>query len=203
MGTLIWSVLWFLSLPLAAGGGPLGIDSRLAKDDHGIWGRSSQTRLTEVVLVTEVVGALVGGGQTRIGRTFWQAMDATALSAITVETARPLFSRSRPRLTESPNQWFQGHGHGSFPSGEVALQASFVTPFILEYHHDHPWVWALAALPAYDAIARVKVRGHWQTDVLAGAAIGCAWGMYAHRRSSPFILGVLPDGFTAGLRITF
>ena len=66
------------------------------------------------------------------------------------------FGRARPSQGNNPNLWFQGSGHQSFPSGEVTLQASFVTPFIVNYAADNPWVWALEALPAYDAVARVK-----------------------------------------------
>jgi len=47
------------------------------------------------------------------------------------------------------------------------------------------------ALPVYDAIARVKVHAHWQSDVIAGAAIGAAFGIYAHRRKTPLIMGLL------------
>ncbi|MFZ1839439.1 MAG: phosphatase PAP2 family protein, partial [Dokdonella sp.] len=72
--------------------------------------------------------------------------------------------------------------------------SAIVTPFIAEYGHDHPAVWLLAALPAYDAVARVKTRGHWQSDVLAGAGIGVTLGIVAHRRESPFFAGYLPGG---------
>jgi membrane-associated phospholipid phosphatase len=51
----------------------------------------------------------------------------------------------------------------------------------------------------YDAIARMKVQAHWQTDVLAGYALGTAAGYFAHARNNPFILSVLPHGFTVGL----
>jgi len=50
----------------------------------------------------------------------------------------------------------------------VTLTASVVTPFVLEYAQDHPGVYALELIPLYDAVARMKVHGHWQTDVLAG-----------------------------------
>ena len=46
----------------------------------------------------------------------------------------------------------------------------------LEYGHDNPAVYALELLPLYDAIARVKVQSHWQTDVLAGFALGAVTG---------------------------
>jgi membrane-associated phospholipid phosphatase len=85
----------------------------------------------------------------------------------------------------------------------VATVTAIVTPFVLEYRQDYPAVYALTLLPIYDAIARVKVQAHWQTDVLAGIALGGLTGYYAHNRDSPFILGVLPQGFTIGLRKQF
>jgi len=99
--------------------------------------------------------------------------------------------------------WFQGSGHYSFPSGEVTFVTSAVTPFIFEYGHDHPAVYALTLLPVYDAIARVKTQGHWQTDVLAATALGTLTGYLAHRRDNPFILGVLPHGITVGVHKRF
>lgn len=59
-------------------------------------------------------------------------------------------------------------------------------------------VYALALLPAYGAIARMKVRGHWQSDVLVGAAIGTGIGVWSAHRNSPLILGWLPGGFRVG-----
>jgi undecaprenyl-diphosphatase len=58
-------------------------------------------------------------------------------------------------------------------------------------------------LPAYDAIARVKVGAHWQTDVLAGWAIGTGTGYLAHQRDDPFILSVLPHSVSIGVRKRF
>jgi hypothetical protein len=63
--------------------------------------------------------------------------------------------------------------------------------------------YALELLPIYDGIARMKVQAHWQTDVLAGFALGGLTGYYAHNRDSPFILSVLPHGFTVGVRKQF
>lgn len=79
------------------------------------------------------------------------------------------FSRERPSVTSDPNQWFQGGGNRSFPSGEVAEVAGAV---IVAYSDEHPAVCALALLPLYNAVAFVKVRGHWQSDVLASGALG-------------------------------
>lgn len=153
------------------------------------------------MILTELGGSLWLGGQSRLGNTFWRSLDASAFTGLTVTGMKHLFGRERPEQTGDPNEWFKGGS--SFPSGEVALQASFVTPFILEYQHDDPWVWALEALPVYDAAARMKTRGHWQTDVLAGWAVGSLWGLYAHDRNTPFFLSVMPHGIMVGWHTTF
>lgn len=197
------TLLILLAVPWVAqaAGGPLGIDHRLAYDNSGIWARHDQLRLQDGVVLVELGGALWLGGENRLGNTFWRSLDSSAFTALTVEGMKYSFGRQRPSQTSDPNQWFSGGQ--SFPSGEVALQASFVTPFILEYSHDHPWVWSLELLPAYDGLARMKVHGHWQTDVLAGWAVGTLWGLYAHDRQTPFFLGIMPHGIVVGLRTTF
>ena len=85
----------------------------------------------------------------------------------------------------------------------MATVSAIVTPFVLEYRHDYPAVYALELLPIYDGIARMKVQAHWQTDVLGGLALGGLTGYYAHNRDSPIILSVLPHGFTIGLHKQF
>ena len=188
-------------VPVFAASGPIGIDHRLPYDNSGIWARHNQLLLADAVILTELGGALWLGDDDRLGRTYWQTIDASAFSAVTVLATKYAFGRERPSQTANPNQWLKGGQ--SFPSGEVTLQASFVTPIIMEYSHDHPWVWGLELLPAYDAAARLKTQGHWQTDVLAGWAIGTAWGMYAHDRPTPFFLSVMPHWIYIGLRTRF
>lgn len=192
------------SIPLIVGiGNLIGLDHRLPDDNSGIWKRSNQLDLEYGVALTEIGGALWYGGESRIGRTYWQSLDATLFSALTVQALKYTFSRARPYQSDSPNRWFQGSCCQSFPSGEVTLQASFVTPFIIEYHRDDPWVWGLEALPLYDALARMKTQGHWQTDVLAGWALGTAFGIFAHNRDMPFFLGYMPQGIMVGWHMSF
>lgn len=183
-----------------AGGGLLGIDHLVPLDDHGIWARNNQKLLIEAMLVGEAAGALWEGGDTRLGRTLWKSIDATLIGGGTAEVMKLAFSRSRPNQTSDPNQWFQGGGHESFPSGEVTVTSAIVTPLVLEYRHDYPAVYLLELLPAYDAIARVKVHGHWQSDVIAGLALGTTVGYLMERRQTPLVLGLLPHGFYVGLK---
>lgn len=195
--------LLLVSFGATAAGGPFGIDHRVAYDNSGLWKRSYQTDLAAGAALFVVGGALWEGGDSKFGDTLWRSLDAMLLSAGTTEISKFAFSRERPSQTSDPNQFFKGHGNQSFPSGEVAEISSVVTPFILAYGDDHPAVYGLALLPIYDAIARVKVRGHWQSDVLVGGAIGVGFGWYAAHRDQPLILSALPGGFMVGIRKQF
>ena len=181
-----------------AGGGPLGIDYGLHRGDTGIFSRNVQVGLEYGTVALEAAGALMLGNQSELGHTFWQSADASVFSGVTAVVLKYAFSRARPIQGNNPNAWFRGHGGQSFPSGEVTLQASFVTPFILDYSHDHPWVWALEILPLYDAYARMKSRAHWQSDVIAGWALGTGFGYWATRRKVPLLVEILPDGVSVG-----
>jgi len=189
--------------PCHGAGGPLGIDHRLNYDDSGIWGRTNQKLLFGAALVGVTGAALWEGDSSRFGHTMWQTVDAMALGMVTAGVMKPVFSRMRPRDTDDPSRWFEGDGHRSFPSNEVMTITTAVTPVILEYGGEYPAVWALALLPIYDGVARMKVQAHWQTDVLASLVIGTAIGYYAHSRSSSITVGLLPGGFTVGWKTTF
>jgi membrane-associated phospholipid phosphatase len=187
-----------------AGGGLLGIDHLVTLDDHGIWARNNQLLLFDAMLVGEGAIALWEGNDTRLGHTMWQSIDATMVAGVAAQGMKMAFSRSRPNQSPDPDLWFQGSGHNSFPSGEVTVISAIITPILLEYRHDQPWVYALEVLPMYDAIARVKVHGHWQSDVLAGYALGTAAGFYMHQRqNTPLVLSVLPHGFYVCFKKSF
>ena len=198
------AVEWtLLAAPLAAYALSPVLDRRLHYQNNGMWQRQRQLDFEYAVIAGEIGGSLWFGGQSRIGKTFWRAMDASFYTAVTVQAMKYAFSRARPFQSSSPDHWFQGNCCQSFPSGEVSFQASAVTPFIAEYHKQYPWVWALEALPAYDALALMKAHGHWQTDVLAAWAICTAWGIYAHYEPKPLILSIMPHGILVGVHVKF
>lgn len=143
-----------------AGDGPLGIDQELPLDQSGIWARHDQVALEVGVVAVEVGGALWLGNDDELGHVFWQSLNASAVSAVAAQGLKYAFSRARPDQGNNPNNWFQGSCCQSFPSGEVTLQASFVTPFILHYTDQNPWIWGLEILPAYDSVARLKSQAH-------------------------------------------
>ena len=162
----------FLLLTLTAGQAHAGLDHELPLDQKGIWARQYQTGLENGVIALEVAGSLWFGNDNELGHTFWQTIDASAISAIGATVMKHAFSRARPEQGNNPNAWFKGSGYQSFPSGEVTLQASFVAPFIANYGREYPWIWTLEALPVYDAFARLISQAHWQTDGIACWALG-------------------------------
>ena len=193
--------LIFVACLLVPGAAGAGLDHKVQVEDSGIWARSNQNLLRYGLLIGDIGFAVWEGGETRMGHAAWQSIDSVALAGVSAELGKRAFGRLRPTETDDPNQWFKGGR--SFPSGEVAEISGIVTPYVLEYARDHPGVYALELLPAYDAVARVKVGAHWQTDVLAGWALGTFTGYLAHERESPFVLGLLPRGFSVGLHKQF
>jgi undecaprenyl-diphosphatase len=184
--------------PARAGGGLFGIDHELSLDQNGIWARSYQTSLEYGVVALEVAGSLWFGNDTEIGHTFWQTVDASTFSGVAAAILKDAVGRPRPYQVDNPNLWFKGSSYQSFPSGEVTLQASFVTPFIANYARDNPWIWSLELLPLYDGIARLKSQAHWQSDVIAGWALGTGIGYWTSTRPTPLSVQILPRGLSVG-----
>lgn len=191
------------SSSLYAAGGPLGIDHELRFDEHGIWARSNQRAVQDLSAALVVGGALWEGNDTRLGRTFWKASESMVAADLAAEGLKRVTRRARPIQGNNPNDWWGPSSHRSFPSGEVTHVSAIVTPFIAEYGRDNPSVWALAALPVYVGVARLKSQAHWQTDVLAGAALGAGIGYYESTRESAWSATVLPRGLTVGFNKRF
>ena len=180
-----------------------GLDHRVSYDNSGIWNHNVELAVMDTLIVGEIGCGVWLGGEALPGKTCWQAIDSSAVGAVLAQAGKFIFTRSRPSQTDNPNLWFQGKGNYSFPSGEVTTFTSIVTPFILQYGHDNPAMYALALLPLYSGVARIKEQGHWQTDVLASWALGGATGYWAYTRETPLILSVLPHGVMVGLHTQF
>src|SRR5215813_9122837 len=106
-----------------------GLDHKVTPTESGIWARQYTQALQYGAIATELGGALWLGGESELGLTFWQTIDSSVFSGATAQVMKWGFGRKRPTQTDDPNQWFKGSQYKSFPSGEVTLQASFVTPF--------------------------------------------------------------------------
>lgn len=179
------------------------LDHPVQQQTSGIWSIAKSPQFPAELIGLTLAGAIWEGGNSRLGKTLWQSVDAAAMAGISTQALKWTFQRSRPSATNNPNRWFQGVHQQSFPSGDVSSITALVTPIILEYHQTNPGVDALAAIPVFDMAARIKAHGHWMTDTVAGAVVGVASGYFAHRLNSPFILGLLPGGFYMGMRESF
>jgi undecaprenyl-diphosphatase len=186
-----------------ADAGQRGLDRFDEKEDTGIYSRANQKRLDALVIGGMLGVAVWEGTDTKLGRTTWQAIDASLTSAATTEVMKNVFQRPRPSQDPNPTRWFAGRGNKSFPSGETALMTAFVTPYIYAYRDEQPAVWGLAVLPLYMGSARMASQGHWLTDVLVGAAVGAGAGYLAAQRENPLVLSVTGHGVFVGWSTRF
>jgi len=202
MISAVLAVMSFLPASGYAGGWSV-IDHRLHQEESGIWNPHAYRGLMGVLSVADLGGALWEGSESRLGKTLWQAMDSQLLASSATIAMKYAFRRKRPSETSNPDEWFGNRSDDSFPSFEAAMAASLVTPFVLEYASERPSACGLLLLPLYVGVARIRNVEHWQSDVLAGWAIGVLSGWYAHHRETPILVEVLPQGLVVGLKTHF
>ena len=179
------------------------IDHEVSYDASGAWNPNVYRDLVGALTIVQVGGAIWEGSEDRIGKTMWQGIDSEIISALGAEAGKYIFTRTRPAAENNPCLWFQGRNNYSFPSGEASVAAGLVTPYVLEYGPEYPLTYALLVIPLYVGAGRVKNQAHWQTDVIAGWAIGGLSGWYAHSRDVPIMIEILPHGVAIGLHTQF
>ena len=174
------------------------IDHTVSYDASGVWNPNVYRGLVGALTAAQIGGAVWEGSDTRFGKTMWQGIDAEIIAGVSATAGKYIFTRARPSDGNNPCLWFQGGSNYSFPSGEASVAAALVTPYILEYGSEYPAAYALLLLPAYVGAGRIKNQAHWQTDVLAGWAVGGLSGWFAHSRDIPIMIQLLPHGFQIG-----
>ncbi|HTN50340.1 MAG TPA: phosphatase PAP2 family protein [Burkholderiaceae bacterium] len=179
------------------------IDHEVAFSESGVWNPTAYRGLMITLTLGQIGGALWLGADEPLGRTMWQGIDSQILTAVGAEAGKYIFTRARPTQGNNPCLWFQGSGHYSFPSGEAASAAALVTPYILQYAREQPLVYSLLLVPIYVGAGRIRNQAHWQTDVIAGWALGGLAGWYAHGRETPITVQVLPHSITVGWHHSF
>jgi undecaprenyl-diphosphatase len=179
------------------------VDHLVSYSDTGVWDPNVYRGLVGALTIAQIGGAVWEGSETRFGKTLWQGFDSQLIAAAAATAGKYIFTRVRPSTTDNPCLWFQGGSNYSFPSGEASVSAALVMPYVLEYADEQPATYALLLLPLYVGAARLKTQAHWQTDVLAGWAVGGLSGWYAHSRDVPIMIELLPHGFSVGYRRQF
>jgi membrane-associated phospholipid phosphatase len=179
------------------------IDHTVSYSDSGIWNPNVYRGIVGALTVGQIGGAVWEGAESRFGKTMWQGVDAQLIAGVSAEAGKYIFTRTRPNTVNNPCLWFQGGSNHSFPSGEASFSAALVTPYVLEYARENPAAYALLLLPLYVGAGRIKNQAHWQTDVLAGWAVGGLSGWYAHSRETPIMIELLPHGFQVGYKTQF
>ena len=97
-------------------------------------------------------------------------LDATVILAISAAfTAVSVKVMKEIAGVERPN----GNGYHSFPSGHSATAFMSAEFLRMEYKDTSPWIGIAGyAVATGTALARIKHKEHWFTDVLAGAGFG-------------------------------
>ena len=179
------------------------IDHEVSYDASGVWNPSVYRGVIGGLTLAQIGGAAWEGSETRFGKTMWQGIDAELIAGATAQVGKFIFTRARPTQGNNPCLWFQGGSHYSFPSGEASVAAALVTPYVIEYGAESPAVYALLLLPAYVGVGRIKNQAHWQSDVLAGWAVGGLSGWLSHSLETPIMIQLLPHGVALGLHTKF
>lgn len=179
------------------------VDHEVGYDASGIWNPTVYRGIVGALTLAQVGGALWEGSDTRLGKTMWQGTESQIVAAVGADLGKYAFTRARPSQEGDPCLWFQGRGHYSFPSGEAAVAAALVTPYVIEYAEEYPVAYGALPLPLYVGAGRIKNQQHWQTDVLAGWAVGGLSGWFAHSLETPLLIQILPHGFEVGLKVQF
>ena len=201
-----WALLVLSSVALPGAAQNCGwsrIDRLVAEDRSGLWNPNLYRGALAAASVAGAGGALWEGAETRLGKTMWQGVEAQLLAGVSAEAGKRIFTRTRPYQGDNPCQWFEGKAFDSFPSGETSLAAALVTPYVLEYAAENPAVYAMLALPLWVGTGRVKNQAHWQSDVIAGWAVGGLSGWLSHRLETPILIQILPGGFAIGFKAQF
>jgi undecaprenyl-diphosphatase len=197
----------FLAMPCACAFGQScfwsHVDHEWSYDATGVFNPSTYRGIVTALTIFQVGGALWEGTDSRVGRTMWQGMDSELISYAGAGVGKHVFTRVRPAQEDNPCLWFKGKGNYSFPSGEASVAAGLVTPYVVEYASEYPAVYGLLLLPLYVGVGRVRNQAHWQTDVVAGWAIGGLSGWYSHTRDAPILVEILPRSVTVGYHTSF
>lgn len=165
--------------------------------DHLGWGRA-------IVAATYMEGLFARSAPVR--ETGLRMAEATLFSDVIVASLKFAVKRSRPDAnrgsgTYHPFAGWKRDGRQSFPSHHTSFAFSLATVSSERIGRGFGWIgYPLAGLVG---LSRIHDDRHWASDVLAGAAIGTATGLWVARRGRKEngVCGVTPIPMAPGTEV--
>ncbi len=106
----------------------------------------------------------------KLMNTSYTSIESGLTAAVISGGIKFVAGRARPRITNSTTKFkpFNLHNnYQSFPSGDVTVAWSVITPYAISYHQP-----LLYLLPLSVDIERIYKNAHWLSDTVMGTAIG-------------------------------
>ncbi len=140
-----------------------------------------------LVPVTGLLGVSLLTDNARFQDAAFTSFQSAGMASVLILGVKAVVGRHRPDETDSPFVFSPFSGETSFPSGHTTLVTAVLVPWALYYNH--PIVWGLvAAGVGGTAMARIAMRRHWASDVLAGGLVGTSMAIglaRLHRTDAP------------------
>jgi membrane-associated phospholipid phosphatase len=181
--------------------------------DALLWKHPVDAQRASDILINIVIPALTLGDAVRATTSWGNAArdvlvvaETASLCSLTTVVAKNGFARIRPGETATSGQP-SGHyqsfwsGHASFAFSVVVSQAMQDT---MRGDPAAPWVWAIG-LTLATGVGYFRIAGdeHWLTDVIAGAAVGSAFGVGVPLLEKRLVHGVTLSPAPGGIALRF
>jgi len=187
---------WFYTAGFLAGGALLLTSDEAGRRNLSVGGRASSNGdfrdiptaygsayfACGLTLATYATGIMTENEELRItGRLLGESLILSGMPTLLIKSAA---GRSRPCTGEA--SWrFRGiqwdNGFQSFPSGHAMV--AFALSTVLAERSDNIWARVgLYGLASLTALARVRDKQHWFSDVVVGAGLGLAAGLHVIAR---------------------
>ena len=181
--------------------------------DALMWSDPKPAQRASDVLANVAIPLLAGADAIRststwgnAGRDVLVVAEAASLSTFATEFAKNGFARLRPGLPARPGQ--SADAYQSLWSGHTQLAFSIAVSQAMQdsMRGDEaaPWIWAVG-LTLASAVGYFRIAGdeHWLTDVLAGAAVGSAFGVGIPLAEKRLVHGVTLAPAPGGIALHF
>ncbi len=177
------------------------------------WSHPEDAQRASDVLAKLALPILAGADALRSTRSWGNAgrdvlvvSETASLTMLTTQIAKGGFARLRPGLPATDGQSSSAyHSLWSYHSSlAFSIAVSQAMQDTLRGDDAAPWVWGIG-LTLASAVGYLRVAGdaHWTTDVLAGAAVGSAFGVAVPLLEKRLVHGVTISPAPGGVALHF